>query len=363
MRRHPTWPLPVAPATRTTDRILIGDAVAELHRLPAASVDCVITSPPYFQLRDYGSKGQLGLEATVSDWVDHLVSVVDEIARVLKPSGGVWLDLGDSYSRGSRYGAPPKSLLLAPERLVLALSQRGWVIRNKVVWAKPNPMPASVGDRLSCTWEPIYFLVRSRDYFFDLDAVREPHRSRRLARSSGQSKYEGAARGWAGPLAGSNDGLQRARAEGRSGHRLGKNPGDVWSIGTAGFRGAHFAVYPERLIERPLRATCPERICMVCRAPWEREWRRDRIGDLHPACACGAGWIPGLVLDPFLGSGTTAVVAERLGRRWLGIELNPAYARLAEQRIVAARTGQPSNNSNVTKGETNGTSTSIERAA
>ena len=132
--------------------ILTGDATTRLSELPAASVDCVVTSPPYFQLRDYRSEGQIGLEAHVDGWVEALRLVIWEIARVLKPAGAFWLNLGDSFSRHPRYGAPAKSLLLAPERLIVALSGDGWLVRNKVIWAKPNPMPSSVRDRLSLTW-------------------------------------------------------------------------------------------------------------------------------------------------------------------------------------------------------------------
>ncbi|HVF74610.1 MAG TPA: site-specific DNA-methyltransferase [Acidimicrobiales bacterium] len=320
--------------------VLVGDALTQLRRLPAASVDCVVTSPPYHLLRHYGGGPQeIGTEGTVTEYVERLVEVTDELARVLKPSGCLWLNLGDSYSRHRRYGAPPKSLLLAPERLLLALSERGWIVRNKVVWAKTTTMPASVKDRLACTWEPVYFLVRSRHYHFDLDVIRQPHRSRRRpARSAARTKYTGGRRaGWAGPLAGANDGLLRLRLRGLSGHELGKNPGDVWRLGTAGFDGAHFAVFPSSLVHDPIAATCPERVCGSCGNPWRREPRRDRLGELVPDCTCRVGWRPGLVLDPFLGSGTTALVAERMSRDWLGIELNPAYAELARRRIDSDR--------------------------
>jgi DNA modification methylase len=327
---HPGHP------TERNSRILVGDALTQLRRIPTSTVDCVVTSPPYFLLRNYDDDGQLGLEQTVNDWVTNLTAVIDEVARVLKPTGGVWLNVGDSFSRGPQYGGPAKGLLLGPERLLLTLAERGWIVRNKVVWAKPNPMPASVADRLTCSWEPIYFLVRSRHYYFDLDAVREPHQSRRpRTTSTAVGKYEDPRPTWAGPLAGKNDGLLKARMEGRAGHPLGRAPRDVWLQATATFRGAHFAVYPERLIERPIRLSCPERVCSTCGKPWERQRRRDRLGDLQPTCLCAGHWQPGLVLDPFLGSGTTAVVAKRLGRRWLGIELNPTYADLARQRLLA----------------------------
>jgi hypothetical protein len=157
--------------------ILVGDAGQQLRMRPSGSINCVITSPPYFLLRDYDAHGQIGLEQTVELWVDKLAAVMAEVGRVLADHGTVWLNLGDSYSRHTRYGGPPKSLLLGPERLLLALSADGWIIRNKIAWAKTNPRPASVGDRLTCTWEPLYLLVRQRRYFFDLDAIRVPHRS------------------------------------------------------------------------------------------------------------------------------------------------------------------------------------------
>ncbi|MGH2604536.1 MAG: DNA-methyltransferase, partial [Dehalococcoidia bacterium] len=271
-------------------RLLIGDARTRLAELPRRSVDCVITSPPYFLLRDYQVDGQIGLEPNVNGWVDQLLEVLDELARLLKPSGGLWLNLGDSYSRHSRYGAPAKSLLLGPERLLLQLAARGWIVRNKLVWAKPNPMPTSVRDRLTCSWEPIYFLVRSGDYFFDLDAIREAHRSERRAQTHPptRDKYGGRRPSWAGPLAGTNSGLVKNRMLGRAGHPLGKNPGDVWSIAKAQFRGAHFATFPVALLEKPLLATCPERVCAGCGRPWQRGG-----GSLRADCECGAAWQPG----------------------------------------------------------------------
>jgi site-specific DNA-methyltransferase (adenine-specific) len=339
--------------------ILTGDAVTRLRELPGGAVDCVITSPPYFQLRDYGTAGQLGLEATVEDWVAGLRPVFAEVARALKPSGSLWLNLGDSFSRHARYGAPPKGLLLAPERLVLALAGDGWLVRNKVIWAKTNPMPTSVTDRLTLTYEPVYFLVRSRRYFFDLDAIREPHRSR-SDRKTGRTPL-GVRPGWSGPLAGSRDGLRQARPDGRPGHVLGKNPGDVWPIATRGYPGAHFATFPEELVRRPILATCPEVVCTACGRPWRRPVTVRRIGRTAPAgtddyvrryprrwetvrevgalvpCGCDAPTVPGVALDPFFGTGTVGVVARRLGRDWLGIELSPEYVRLAWDRLGRSR--------------------------
>jgi DNA modification methylase len=311
--------------------ILIGDAVTQLRQLPSASVDCVVTSPPFYMLRDYAMPEQLGLEPTVGGWVTHLREVMAEVARVLKPTGSAWLNLGDSYSRASGYGAPPKSFLLGPERLVLALASDGWTIRNKVVWSKPNPIPTSVRDRLNATYEFVYLLTRSRHYFFDLDAIREPHLT---SRGRAASRPIGQAPAWAGPLAGSHDGLRQARAAGMPGHPLGKNPGDVWRIATKPYRGAHFATFPEALVRRPILAGCPEAVCIACGKPWLRRRTSDhRTGVLVP-CQCGSHSRPGVVLDPFMGTGTVPVVARATGRDWIGIELNPAFARMAFERLA-----------------------------
>lgn len=326
--------------------ILVGDARERLAELPAASIDCVITSPPYFRLRDYQVEGQIGLEPSITAWVDELCLVLRGVARVLKPTGTVWLNLGDSYSRGVRYGAPAKSLLLGPERLVLGLSQDGWIVRNQVVWAKTNTLPTSVRDRLACTHETIYFLTRNQRYAFDLDAIREPHGSALLRRArAGRIRRPVVPRGrpsWAGPLAGSNSGLARLKASGQVGHPLGKNPGDVWTTAASNFRGAHFATFPPSLIVRPLLAGCPERVCSSCSQPWRRQPARQvdghyARGELVVGCPCQADFRPGVVLDPFMGAGTVALVAEQHHRHWLGIELNPAFAQLAVKRIETAQ--------------------------
>jgi DNA modification methylase len=309
--------------------ILTGDAGAVLAELPEASVDCAVTSPPYYQLRDYGAAGQLGLEPSVDGWVQALRTVAGQIARVLKPSGAFWLNLGDSFSRHCRYGAPAKGLLLAPERLVLALAADGWLVRNKVIWAKTNPMPSSIRDRLTLTWEVLYLLVRSPSYYFDLDAIREPHTSgsARSARPPLGKRPE-----WAGPLAGSQDGLRRARAAGVPGHPLGKNPGDVWRVATRRSQGAHFATFPPELIRRPILATCPAQVCSHCGLAWAPLVARG-IRPAGPVCDFAATPRPGVVLDPFFGTGTVGLVAAELGRHWLGIELKPEYVELARSRL------------------------------
>lgn len=326
--------------------ILQGDALQRMERLPSASVDMVLTSPPYVGLRNYGVNGQLGATPSVDTWQAELLPVLREAGRVLKPEGTLWLNLGDSYSRDTRHGAPAKSRLLAPERLVIQLAQDGWAVRNVIVWAKPNPIPSSVRDRFTNAWEPLYLLSRSRDYFFDLDGVREAHRSQRRPAQEPIRRERAA---WAGPLAGDQSGLARLHNQGLPGHTLGKNPGDVWTIPTSrAVRGFH-AAFPEQLALRAIRAGCPERTCGACGQPWRRATVIRDLGalavrgELAPTCTCATGWQAGLVLDPFMGSGTTAVAADALQRDWLGIELNPDFAAIAEGRISRerARRGPP----------------------
>ncbi|MHB9149802.1 MAG: DNA-methyltransferase [Thermoleophilia bacterium] len=328
------------------NRIIVGDARTVLPTLPEQSVDCVITSPPYFQLRNYQHPEQLGLERHVDDWVHNLLLVGRELRRLLKPSGAFWLNLGDGYSTASADGAAVKSLLLAHERLALALLTDGWILRNKVVWAKTNPMPTSVRDRLSCTHEVVYFFTRERRYFFDLDAIRVPHTSRpSRVRVPGRPAWSVPPE-WRGPASGTNTGLDRLKAKGLAGHPLGKNPGDVWSLATTNYRGAHHAVFPEKLAERPLLATCPEKVCNRCGVPWRRQPARTLghlavRGELQASCGCRGGTRPGLVLDPFLGSGTVAAVAARLGRSWLGIEINPDFVGLVHERLARTSEREP----------------------
>jgi DNA modification methylase len=304
--------------------VLVGDALDQLRTLPTASIDLVLTSPPWFALRNYDVEGQIGLEESVDEWVNRLRVVMIEIRRVLVPTGSVWLDLGDTYSRHSRSGAPAKSLLLSPERLALAMLEDGWILRNKQIWWKTNPMPDAVQDRLTNTYDIVFHFTKKAQYFYDLDAIRIPH----------------------------------------DGNLVGKNPGDVIRLPAANYRGAHFATFPEQLVERPILASCPLRVCTKCGLPWTRgrvesiilgnrkpASQPDRFvrrysgswitlrqpGPLLPGCACNASTRPGLVLDPFFGTGTVGAVAQRLGRDWLGIEINPEYAELAWRRIGRSR--------------------------
>lgn len=327
------------------NRIVVGDAVNRLRRLPDSSVDCVVTSPPYYSLRNYGADLQIGLERHVDQWVEHLAAISAQVHRVLVPTGTYWLNLGDTYSAHRSQGAARKNLLMAPERLALRLQQDGWIIRNKIVWAKPNPVPTSVPDRLNCTYEVIYVLARQPRYFFDLDAIRVPHGSEGSDRRA--EKHRSTRREtWRGPNAMTATGLAALKARGGVGHPLGKNPGDVWTVTPGGYRSAHHAIYPLALAERMIAAGCPEARCTKCRLPWKRRVIRSlgRVATrsaLAPTCACKRAPEPGLVLDPFMGSGTSAVAAEKLDRDWLGIELNPEFASAARTRIANSRNSPP----------------------
>jgi site-specific DNA-methyltransferase (adenine-specific) len=318
--------------------VLEGDALERLRTLPEASVECVVTSPPYFNVRDYGAGDrELGQEAFIDQWVEHLREIAAEIARVLVPWGALWLNVADVYASHPSEGAPSKSLLLGPERLAQALSGDGWLVRNRLSWVKPNPLPSPAADRLTPSWEFVYFLVRKRSYFFDLDAIREPLARPRTARPRRLPSRR--------PRHGARDhghsGLTRLSREGLSGHPLGKNPGDAWQIPGARVRG-HSASFPPELIRRPILASCPEKVCTGCGQPWQRSREpvrfiegKPRLRTLVP-CGCGAATRPGLVLDPFMGSGTVALVAREHGRDWLGIELNPAYIKLAHRRLESS---------------------------
>lgn len=329
------------------NQVRVGDARELLDTIPESSVDMVLTSPPYFRLRDYDMRDQLGTEAHVGDWVAHLRGVCTQLRALLTPTGTLWLNLGDTYATHPRQGAARKSLLLGPERLVRALVADGWHLRSKIIWQKTNPVPTSVTDRLTSTWEVIYLLSPQARYYFDLDSIRVPHSSSppRPRRSLQQLPADYGQERWRGSNADTTTGLDELKRLGRAGHPLGKNPGDVWPIATSRAGTGHHATYPLTLAERAICAGCPELRCSACRSPWRRHLTRHGNGTatrepLSPTCGCQAPREPGLVLDPFLGTGTTAVAAERLRRDWQGIELNPDFARMAEQRIAAAR-GSP----------------------
>lgn len=296
-----------------------GDALDVLHSLDAGSVDCIVTSPPYYGLRDYGVDGQLGAEASPAEYVENMRALFAEARRVLADDGTLWLNLGDSYNTaGTRQGhkggfsetgqshakwygkntsgLPGKNLLGVPWRVAFALQDDGWILRNDIIWHKPNPMPESVTDRLSGTHEHVFMLTKSRTYRFHLDAIRQPHSEKTLYQQEVARRRPHNA-GKHGTAAVPGERVQTGMAAGlREVSDKGKNPGDVWSIPTVPFPGAHFAVMPPALAERCVLAGC------------------------KPG---------GTVLDPFSGSGTTGLAAAKHGRRYVGIDLNADYLDLS----------------------------------
>ncbi|MFJ8657413.1 DNA-methyltransferase [Streptomyces rochei] len=306
--------------------LLLGDALDVVRSLPDGSVDCIVTSPPYFGLRDYGTEGQYGLEASPTEYVETMRVLFAETRRVLADDGTFWLNLGDSYAGSwgnqSRTASSPgkvpgedgryptqtrtgriregmpaaKNLMMVPERVAMALQDDGWTLRNKIVWHKTNAMPHSVTDRLSNRYEHLFLFAKSERYYFDLDSIREPHTMRPQRRPSGHK-----ARQKLGVLPAQTYSTSRRTEPGVDGHPMGRNPGDVWAIPTRPYPEAHFAVFP---LELPLRC-------------------------IKAGCKPG-----GTVLDTFSGSGTTGEAARQLGRRYVGIDLNPTYHDLAKQRFA-----------------------------
>lgn len=313
------------------NEIITGDALTELFQFQDESVNCCITSPPYYGLRDYGAAGQIGLETTPQEYIKKLVSIFREVRRVLKKDGTLWLNMGDSYA-GSGKGAAkypnnakkykqgtnvgmlgadkvtavkysgykPKDLMGIPWRLALALQADGWYLRQDIIWAKGNPMPEPVQDRCTKSHEYIFLLSKSRKYYFDNETIREDAVSfndmrRRVENGHGEWKTKKAA----GTYAISGKSRSREELYSKDGKR---NKRDVWFVNTTSCKEAHFATFPEKLIEPCVLAGCPR---------------------------------GGIVLDPFIGSGTTAIVAAKHGRNYVGIELNPSYADIAKRRIEA----------------------------
>jgi DNA modification methylase len=300
-------------------KIHIGDCREVLKTLPDESVNCVVTSPPYFGLRDYGVDGQVGQEATPAEFVGVMVEVFREVRRVLRSDGTLWLNLGDSYAGhnaggfragneaknggvsnkngvGFVNGLKPKDLIGIPWRAALALQADGWWLRQDIIWSKPNPMPESVTDRCTKAHEYIFLLTKSERYHFDAEAIAEPLVTAANAQSRGpkDTPLE------RGPREGGNGGLHGAAMRMRSGDTTTRNKRSVWEVATAPFSEAHFATFPPALIEPCIKAGCP---------------------------------VGGTVLDPFGGAGTTGLVADRLQRSAILIELNPEYAAMARKRI------------------------------
>lgn len=297
------------------------DALSGLQDLPDGCVDMCVTSPPYWGLRDYGVKGQLGLEPDFHEYITKLVAIFDEVHRVLKDTGTLWVNISDSYyskikgnggmgekspkhhqkslKEGQHFdpikldsNIPIKSLVGVPERFVIAMTDRGWIRRNTIVWHKPNCMPSSVKDRFTVDFEYLYFFSKSRKYYFEQQT--EPAMKESLTRYKYQLKSKWHEEGYGGTITN----VEKLGDSFKDPNK--RNMRCVWRVTTKPYKGAHFAVFPEDLIETPIRAGCPP---------------------------------GGVVLDPFMGSGTTASVAKRLGRDYVGFELNPEYMDLISERL------------------------------
>ena len=319
------------------NKILQGNVFDRLKDLNDESVQCVVTSPPYWGLRDYRQDEQLGLEKTPEKYVENMVKVFREVKRVLKHDGTVWLNLGDSYASKSKgdkrsaeelslgstlgpnkdglsshnmafnknfspmqfdlNGLKAKDLVGIPWRVAFALQADGWYLRQDIIWHKPNPMPESVTDRCTKSHEYIFLLTKSAKYFYDADAIRE-----KTGLEITWNEYNSKKGSWFEKES-NGQGLNQTDRTERSGsyaHPNGRNKRSVWTINTKPYKDAHFAVFPPKIPELCIKAGSSE-------------------GDI--------------VLDPFFGSGTTGWVAQRLGRKWIGIELNPDYIKIAEKRF------------------------------
>ena len=295
-----------------TNIIHVGDNLFHLTNIPDNSVDMCVTSPPYYNLRDYKNSGQIGAENTVKDFVENLCKVFDEIYRILKPTGSCWVNIGDTYDK--------KRLLQVPSRFEIAMCDRGWHLRNEIIWSKPNPQPISSKDRFWGNHEKFFWFVKDvKKYYFNRDAILVPQAEisiRRMFSKNNMSKRKDfnatSKEGFA--ISSNSQDKHYARMREEMGIdkefnyeeliKSGKCPTrpefDTWNVPSVTYKGAHFAVYPPDLIEKPILSCCPEQ---------------------------------GIVIDPFMGSGTTGEVAKLNNRRYIGLELNPEYAILANERI------------------------------
>lgn len=305
--------------------IYTGDALDILKTMPSESVNMCVTSPPYYGLRDYGVDGQIGLEETPEAYIDRLTEVFREVRRVLRNDGTLWVNIGDSYA-GSGKGAwdnkdaqkevyvpdrdspqskmaktwngiKPKDLIGVPWMLAFALRADGWYLRQDIIWQKPNPMPESVRDRCTKSHEYIFLLSKSQQYFFNHDAMKEQAVLPAVEKQEKQPRYGGK------KYTETPDKFNRTKSGNSYDYTGYRNRRDVWSVTTQPFAGAHFAVFPEKLVEP----------CVLAGSPAD-----------------------GTVLDCFNGSGTTGVVCAKNGRNYIGIELNPDYVELSNNRIATA---------------------------
>lgn len=310
------------------DKIYQGDSLEVLKTFEDNSIDCCVTSPPYYALRDYGVDGQIGLEDSPEEYIKRLTEVFMEVNRVLKPNGTLWLNIGDSYNGNkvgntevvknkkvseSNYfhkklwsGAKPKDLIGIPWMLAFSLRNAGWYLRQDIIWHKPNPMPESVKDRCTKSHEYIFLMTKSQKYYFDYEAIREQANPNYISKNirCGGNKY-GDKNGHNAQIYSGNVYEQKKKDKIQGGAYYVRNKRDVWSINVKPNKEAHFATYPPELVSNCIIAGCPE---------------------------------GGVVLDPFIGSGTTGIVANKLGRHYVGIELNPEYVKMAERRIGFEKT-------------------------
>lgn len=383
------------------NEIVQGNVLEVLRTFPSESIDAVVSSPPYWNLRAYGThpqiwggelhcqhawkdqltmfrepaaicalcgawRGELGQEPFFFSFVQHLCDVFDEIRRVLKPTGTCWVNLGDTYAARDRTReTQPKSLCQIPSRFAIEMANRGWILRNELIWWKPNITPASIKDRFTVDFEKIFLFSKSQSYYFEQQFEPSTNPTRLLRRSHNPDNQQKVKYG--------DKLISAMNPKTADASRLrvlanGRNKRAVWRVATGRFNGAHFAVYPPALLETPIKAGCPEFICKACETPRRKIlhtfYYNDTTKDGRPTgndrkgrgragcfslaertrkyvaeqgytdCGCNAGFRPGIVLDPFMGSGTTALVALRLGRSFVGIELNADYIRMAHERIA-----------------------------
>ena len=299
------------------NKIITGNAIEVLKELPDCTADCCITSPPYLGLRDYGVNGQIGLEKSVEAYINRLTDIFREVRRVLKSDGTLWLNIGDSYvSSNSEYSnCKRKDLIGVPWLLAFALRNDGWYLRQDIIWEKPNAMPESVKDRCTKSHEYIFLFSKQPKYYFDYEAIKEPAvgfnniapagskgtlRPNSRLRKGNSRTFRGGGVYTKGQSF-NNSAETTRESHGNSENITGlRNKRSVWTVATQGYKEAHFATFPEKLIE---------------------------------PCVIAGSREGGIILDPFMGSGTTAVVAKKHNRGFIGIELNPEYAEMARRRL------------------------------
>jgi DNA modification methylase len=309
-------------------RLIQGDALASLQKLESGSIRCCVTSPPYFGLRDYGVAGQIGLEGSPEAYVAKLVEVFREVKRVLREDASLWINLGDSYGSGEvgrhdgggpgrtmgklftrqqRPAASHKNLLGMPWRVAFALQADGWILRSDIIWHKPNPMPESVRDRPTKAHEYLFLLAKSERYYYDGEAIKEASVDREILNGRRPRQHHALAQADPNGFGRTRVGFLNSHANQDGVLYLTRNRRTVWTIATQPYKGAHFATFPEKLVEPCILGGCPE---------------------------------GGVVLDPFAGASTVGVVCQRLNRRFVGIELNPAYMAMSRQRLRQAKKKQ-----------------------